>query len=175
MIFIIFLFYHKIINIMTSFKIKEKFWSWGDDFSINDAESDEAVYFVKGKAFSWGDDLTITDKDGSEVSRIKQTFWSLSPKYEIHKDGQKFAEVLKKLAFFKDKFVLDVPGDNDYTIKGDFMQHDFQFTRGDEVVAEVSKKFFAWTDAYAVKIVDGEDIVSILSTCIVIDQVIHDD
>jgi len=38
----------------------------------------------------------------------------------------------------------------------------------------VGKEFFSLTDVYGVEIVDGEDVVSILATCIVIDQVLHD-
>mmetsp|Transcript_15824 Transcript_15824/g.18232 ORF Transcript_15824/g.18232 Transcript_15824/m.18232 type:complete len:163 (-) Transcript_15824:106-594(-) len=160
---------------MPTYKIKEKFWSCGDDFAIKNAETDEDVFFVKGKVFSWGDDLTITDTDGNEVSHIKQKMMSLLPKYEIHKNGEKFADVQKKLSWMNQKFELDVPGDNDYSIKGSFWKHDFNFERSGEVVATVSKKVFSWSDAYSIEIVDGEDDVSILSTCIVIDQVLHDD
>jgi uncharacterized protein YxjI len=38
--------------------LKQKFWSWGDDFTIKDAEGRD-VYFVDGKAFSWGDKLSL--------------------------------------------------------------------------------------------------------------------
>ncbi|WP_197356156.1 LURP-one-related/scramblase family protein [Aureliella helgolandensis] len=35
------------------FRIKEKFWSWGPDFSIDDAEG-KLCYYMDGKAFSRG-------------------------------------------------------------------------------------------------------------------------
>ena len=38
--------------------LKQKFWSWGDDFRIQDAEGRD-VFFVDGRAFSWGDKLLV--------------------------------------------------------------------------------------------------------------------
>jgi uncharacterized protein YxjI len=90
-------------------------------------------------------------------------------------NGQVFAEVTKKFSWFNKKFELDVPGPNDYTIDGSFWSHEFTFVRSGRTVATVSKKHWAWTDSYGVEIIEGEDAVSILSACIVIDQVLHDD
>ena len=42
------------------FMMKQKFWSWGDDFSIKDDQGKD-VYFIDGKAFSWGDKLSFQD------------------------------------------------------------------------------------------------------------------
>ena len=70
---------------------------------------------------------------------------------------------------------MDVPGPNDYTIDGSFWEREFKFVRSGRVVASVSKKLFSWTDSYGVDIIDGEDDVSILCACIVIDQVLHDE
>ena len=67
-----------------------------------------------------------------------------------------------------------VPGPNDYEITGSFWQHEFSFTRQGREVAQVSKSYWSWTDSYGVQIVDDEDDIAILCTCIVIDQVLHD-
>ncbi|HEU0011466.1 MAG TPA: hypothetical protein VFT34_16725 [Verrucomicrobiae bacterium] len=77
--------------------MKQKFWSWGDDFRIQDAEG-------------------------------------------------------------RDMFCLD---------------HEYSFTRHDREVAQVSKRWFAWTDTYGVDIAEGEDDVLILATAVVIDMVCH--
>lgn len=155
------------------YRIKEAFWSWGNDFSITDREGRE-VYRVDGAAFSWGDSLTLLDMHGRELARIKQRLLSFKPCYEISVGGQVFAEVRKEWSWFKQTFTLDVPGPNDYTVTGSFWQHAFTFERGGRVVATVSKAAWGWTDSYGVDIVDGEDDVAILCTCIVIDQVLHD-
>jgi uncharacterized protein YxjI len=155
------------------YRIKEKFWSWGNDFTIGD-EAGNDVFQVDGKAFSWGDKLSFQDMSGRELAFISQKLISLRPRYRIIRDGNVFAEVVKKLSWFKQKFVLDVPGSNDYEIKGSFWQHEFTFLRAGREVASISKSRWAWRDSYGVEIIDGEDEVSILCTCIVIDQVLHD-
>ncbi len=101
--------------------------------------------------------------------------FSFQPRYEIYINGNLFAEMRKEYTWFKKKFTLDVPGPNDYSIEGSFWLHDYTFSRDEGVVARVSKKLYSWTDSYGVEIVDGEDALSILCSCIVIDQVLHDE
>lgn len=155
------------------YKIKEKFWSWGDDFSITDQQGNPC-YRVKGKVFSWGDQLSFQDAQGKELAYISQKLLSFMPRYEIHRNGKLFAELKKEFTWIKQKFTLDVPGPNDYTIEGSFWQHEFSFLRQGRVVARIQKKFFNWTNSYGVDITEGEDEVSILCACIVIDEILED-
>ncbi len=155
------------------YRIKEKFWSWGNDFTITD-ENEVDQFIVDGKAFSWGDKLSFQDISGKELAFISQKMLSFKPRYEIMIGGSVFAEVVKEWSWFKRKFTLDVPGPNDYKIEGSFWEHEFEFTRSGQRVASVSKNYWGWTDSYGVNIIEGEDDVSILCTCIVIDQVLHD-
>ena len=155
------------------YRIKEEFWSWGNDFTIRD-EAGNDVFRVDGKAFSWGDKLSFQDIAGRELAHISQKLLSLKPRYRIIRNGSVFAEVVKEFSWFRQKFLLDVPGPNDYEINGSFWQHEFFFLRAGQQVASISKSRWAWTDSYGVEIIDGEDEVSILCTCIVIDQVLHD-
>ena len=154
--------------------IKEKFWSWGDDFYIYD-EHKQPVYFVDGQAFSWGNKLSFQDLQQNELAFISQKLLSWMPKYEIFRNGRLFAEVVKEFSWFSKSFTLDVPGPNDYSINGSFWQHDYTFTRGGHVVARVEKAFWSWSDTYGIDIAHGEDDVAILCTAIVIDQVLHDE
>ena len=154
--------------------IQEKFWAFGNDFFIFD-EHQNRVYFVDGKAFSWGDKLTFQDLEGNELAFISQKLISLRPRYDIVRDGETFAQVVKEYSWLRKKFTLDVPGPNDYTITGSFWQHEYTFERFGQVVATVSRAVFSWQDTYGIDIVDGEDDISILCTAIVIDQVLHDE
>ena len=72
-------------------------------------------------------------------------------------------------------FTLDVPGPNDYTVAGSFWDHEYRFERSGREVALVSKALWSWSEYYGVEIEEGEDDLSILATCIVIDLVNHDD
>lgn len=154
--------------------IREKFWAMGDDFYIAN-EHDEKVFFVDGAAFSWGSKLSFQDTQGNELAFISQKLLSFRPRYEISTGGQRFAEVQKEFSWFKKKFTLDVPGPNDYSIDGSFWDHEYTFNRGGQAVAQISKSYFSLSHTYGVEIVDGEDDIAILCTCIVIDQVLHDE
>lgn len=154
--------------------MKEKFWSWGDDFSVCD-EHNRPKFFIDGQAFSWGNKLSFQDMSGRELAFIQQKLMSWMPKYEIYRGGEMFAEVVKEFSWFSKSFTLDVPGPNDYSIDGSFWDHEYQFTRSGREVARVSKHFFSFSDTYGVDIIEGEDDVAILSCVVVIDQVLHDE
>ncbi len=107
---------------------------------------------------------------------ISQKLLSWGPTYEIHRNGQ-LAAVVKKSIFtlFHCQFTVDVPGPDDLTAEGDFLDHEYTFSRSRQVVAQVSKKWFAWTDTYGVDIAGKEDDVLILASTVVIDMVCHGD
>ena len=153
--------------------MKQKLFSWGDDFKIKDAQGRD-VFFVDGKAFTLRDKLSFQDLNGNELVFILQKLLSLGPKYEIYRGGN-LAAVMKKHLFtlFRCKFSVDVPGPDDLEAKGSFLDHEYAFWRGDRSVAEVSKKWFSWTDTYGVDINEGEDDVLLLASTVVIDMVCH--
>jgi uncharacterized protein YxjI len=155
--------------------MKQKLFSWGDDFHIrNDAGQD--VFFVDGRAFSLGDKLSFQDMAGKELAFIRQKLLAWGPTYEITRDGQLAAVVKKELfTFFRCRFTVDVPGPDDLEAEGNFMDLEYNFTRGNQPVAQVSKKWFSWADTYGVDIGSGEDEVLILASTVVIDMVCHGD
>ena len=156
------------------YRIKEKFWAWGNDFGIHD-NNGNLCFYVDGKAFSWGDKLSFQNADRKELAFIDQKLLTWKPRYQIMVKGELFAEVVKEWSWFNKTFTLDVPGPNDYLITGSFWRHEFTFERKGKKVATISKNFWGWSDAYGVEINDGEDDVMILCACIVIDQVLHDE
>ena len=153
--------------------MRQKLLSWGDDYVIRD-EEDRELYLVDGKAISWGGQLSFKDLDGRELAFIKQKLLKLSPTYEIYRNGALAAEVKQELfALLHHRFTVDVPGPDDLEAKGDFLDHEYVFTRGGREVATVSKRWFAWADTYGVEIAEGEDDVLILASAVVVDQACH--
>ena len=155
------------------YMLKQKIWSWGDDYVIRDA-NEEPAFLVDGKVFSWGDKLSFQDMNGNELAFISQKLLTFMPKYELYRSGQLFAEIKKEWSWFKCKFTLDVPGPNDYEITGSFWDMEYEFRRSGRQVAVVSKNFWSWSDTYGVDIDAGEDDVAVIATVIVIDLVCHD-
>ena len=109
--------------------MRQKFLSWGDDFTIQD-ESGQDVFFVDGKVFSLGNQLSFQDMQGNELAFIRQKLLAWGPTYEIHSQGQLRA-IVKKAVFtlFHCSFSVDVPGPGDLEARGDFTDHEYQFER----------------------------------------------
>lgn len=162
-------------HLLMRYVMKQKLFSFGDDFTIRDAEGRD-VFFVDGKAFSFGDQLSFRDMQGRELAYIRQKLLSWGPTYEIYRDGEPAAIVKKELfTFFRCRFTVDVPGPDDLEAAGDFMDHEYELTRDGRHVATVSRKWFSWSDTYGVDIAEGEDDVLILASTVVIDMVCHGD
>lgn len=154
------------------YAIKQKFFSFGDNFTIKD-ENGYDCYQVKGKVFSFGDKLRIYDMSGNELIYIEQKLFRFLPEYNIYYMGQLYATVKKEFSFLRPKF--QIHGVHaDYRAEGNVWAMDFSVLRNERQVAQVSKRWFSWSDTYGVDISDEEDPVFILALVIVIDQVLHD-
>ncbi len=155
--------------------MKQKLFTFGDDFIIRD-ESGADRFCVDGQVFTIGAKLSFQDMEKHELAFIKQRVLSWSPTYEIYRNESLMAVVKKELfTFFNCTFTVDVPGPDDLAGSGNFTDHEYVIKRGDQVVATVSKQWFAWTDTYGVDIVDGQDDVLILASTVVIDMACHPD
>jgi uncharacterized protein YxjI len=155
--------------------MKQKLFCWGDDFRIKNEAGDDA-FFVDGRAFSIGNKLSFQDLKGNELAFIRQKLLSWGPIYEITRDGELLAVVKKHLfTFFRCKFTVDVTGPDDLEAQGSFMDMEYTFERGGRTVAEVSKRWFSFSDTYGVDINRGEDDLLILASTVVIDMICHAD
>lgn len=153
--------------------MKQKLFSWGDDFVIRD-EDGRDVFLVDGKAFSLGKQLSFQDMSGTELAFIRQKLLAWGPTYEIYRGGDLRAVVKKSIfTLIHCKFTVDVPGPDDLEARGSFTDHEYAFDRHGQVVASVSKRWFAWTDTYGVDVMPGEDDVLILASTVVIDMACH--
>jgi uncharacterized protein YxjI len=155
--------------------MKQKLFSWGDDFVIKDENGNDA-FFVDGKVFTLGDQLSFQAMDGTELLYIRQRLLSWGPTYEIWR-GDELAAVVKKhlFTFFNCRFSVDVPGPDDPEAAGNFLDMEYEFRRNGQVIATVSKRWFTFADTYGVEIAPGEDEVLLLAATVVIDMVCHGD
>jgi uncharacterized protein YxjI len=155
--------------------MKQKFWSFGDDYVIRDEEGRD-VYFVDGRAFSWGDKLSFEDMEGRELAFVHQKLLAWGPTYEIDVGGRTVAVVKKHLfTLLRCKFTVDVPGPDDLEATGSFLDHEYVFERDGREVARVSKRWTTLTDTYGIEVVAAADPVLILASAVVIDLACHPD
>jgi uncharacterized protein YxjI len=153
----------------------QKWLSFGDDYTIKNEQGDD-VFFVDGRAFSIGDKLSFEDMAGHKLAFIRQRLLALGKTYDIERNGRTTTIHKEMFTFFSCTFQIDVPGPNDLEAKGDLVDHEYQIrdSRGN-VVAEVSKRWFRFTDTYGVDIAPGQDDVLILAAAVVIDLCCHPD
>ena len=119
--------------------IREKLLTFGNDSIINN-EMGQPVFDIDGKALSLLNTLVVRDMEKNKVVTIKQKFPSISPTYEITREGQESAEISKKLISpFVSRFTVDIPGPDDLQIKGSMSEHEYTISSKDQVVATVSK------------------------------------
>jgi uncharacterized protein YxjI len=155
--------------------MRQKWLSFGDDYTIKNERGDD-VFFVDGRAFSIGDKLSFLDSAGNELAFIRQRLLTLGKTYDIERSGRTTTIHKEMFTFFSCTFQIDVPGPNDLEAKGDLVDHEYQIrdSRGD-VAAEVSKRWFRFTDTYGVDIAPAQDDVLILAAAVVIDLCCHPD
>jgi uncharacterized protein YxjI len=151
--------------------IREKLLTFGNDSIIHN-EAGQPVFDVDGKALSLMNTLVIRDMDKNKVATIKQKLPSISPTYEITREGQEPAKISKHLISpFADRFTVDIPGSDDLQMKGAMTEHEYTLSLKDQVIATISKGWFKELETYGVDIVPGQDDVLILACVLVLDLI----
>jgi len=132
------------------FRMREKMFSLGDDYWIED-ESGERAFKVDGKAIRARDTFVLKDASGSEVAKIQEHKLSVRDKMKIEM-GDRSATVHKALAGIRDRYKVDVDGGPDLS------------------VATVSKSWFRVRDTYGVEIAPGQDDTLLLAVTVCMDS-----
>ena len=147
--------------------LKQKVFSWKDQGTVKD-ENGEDRFYIEGKVYSLGKQLTVTDSAQNEVAFIKQKVLSLLPRFFVEINGEQAAEIVKKISFLKQKYVINGPG---WEVEGDFLAHDYTITDGEKQVAAIHKKWMTWGDTFEIDIENEKDEVLILALVLAIDAV----
>lgn len=148
--------------------IKQKVFSFGDSFTVKD-EGGNDCYYVQGEVFTLGKKLHINNIYGEELLSIEQRLFRFMPQYDLVRNGNTAATIIKEFSFFKPRYVIDgMP----FTVEGDFFDHTYEILRDNTPVAQIYKEWFTWGDSYVVDIHDSAvDELIILAIAITIDCV----
>jgi uncharacterized protein YxjI len=157
----------------TTYRMRERMFSIGDDYWI-ETESGERVIKVDGKALRIRDTLVLEDRDGRELLRIQEKKLRVRDTMDIERGGADVATVKKALIGIRDRYSVTVEGGGDLDVKGNFVDHEYEFKRDGETVAEVSKRWLRARDTYGIAIAPGEEVALILAAAVCIDRMSHD-
>lgn len=152
--------------------VRERIFSFADRFDITDVY-ETPVFQVEGKIFAIGNKLKIYDMDENELVYIEEQVFRFLPEYSIYRDGKVLGKVKKELTFFRPKFNIESILGN-FIIDGDVFHYNFNIIKNGMIIANISKKWIAFSDTYSVDIEPSEDQSFILALVIILDQVLHD-
>jgi uncharacterized protein YxjI len=157
----------------TTYRMREKMFSIGDDFWIEN-EAGERVIKVDGKALRIRDTLVLEDVDGRELVRVQEKKLRVRDTMDIERDGAGVATVKKRLIGIRDRFTVSLEAGGELEVRGNFVDHEYEFKRDGEKVAEVSKRWLRARDTYGIAVVAGEDDALVLAAAVCIERMSHD-
>lgn len=159
---------------MARYKMRQRLISLGEDFTIEDASGNPA-FEVDGKVMTLRETFELKDRQGNVVATIRGKLVSIRSKMDILRNDEVVATVTKALfAPLRDKFKVDIPGGKDLEVEGSIFDHEYTLRRGDDVVGQVSKRWFTFTDTYGIDVAEGEDDALVLSIAVALDEMVHD-
>src|SRR3954453_20516107 len=124
------------------FQMREKMFSIGDDYWIEDDEGRRA-YKVDGKKLRMRKTFVLEDANGLELLTIKEKKLSVRDAMRIERGGDTVATVRKALISpLRDRFTIDLGDAGELKAKGNMTDHQYKIERDGDRVAEVSKKWF---------------------------------
>ena len=160
----------------TRYKIRQKMFSIGDDFWIENQDG-EKVYKADGKVLRIRKTLVFEDAQGKKLGQIQQRLLAFRDTMAVEgPDGKEIAVIKKALiAPFRDCWSVKVNGGENLDVQGNIFDHEYTIKQGRNKVAEISKKWFSFTDTYGVEIDPGQNHILILAVAIAIDMMAHPD
>jgi uncharacterized protein YxjI len=157
----------------TKYRMREKLFSIGDDYWIED-EGGDRLFKVDGKALRVRDTFVLEDTSGAELFTVQEKKLHVRDTMEIERGGETVARVQKALITpLRERFSVDVEGGDDMEAKGNIVDHEYKIERGGDQVAEVSKRWFRIRETYGIEVAPGQDDALILAVAVCIDQMTH--
>jgi uncharacterized protein YxjI len=154
----------------TKYRMREKLFSIGDDYWIENEQGDRA-FKVDGKAMRIRDTLVLKDASGADLFTVQEKKLHIHNTMKIEREGHTVATVKKALITpLRDRFSIEVEGGEDMEAKGNIVDHEFKIERHGDTVAEVSKRWFRVRETYGIEIAPDEDEALILAATVCIDQ-----
>jgi uncharacterized protein YxjI len=159
----------------TRYKIRQKMFSIGDDFWIENQEGNR-VFKVDGKALRLRETLFFEDMNGNKLCKIQERLLTIKDTMVVEDaDGHQMAVIKKGLiAPLGDHWTVTVKGGPDLDVQGNILDHEYAVMQRRKKIAEVSKKWLSITDTYGVEIDSGQNDILILAVAIAIDMMSHD-
>lgn len=152
---------------MKTFQIKQKMWSLGGKFTIND-ELGMPAYQVEGSLFKIPKSFKIMDTQGKLIGQIDKQFWSFLPKFQVNlANGQSFT-IKKDFTFFKPHYSIANLG---MEVQGNLWDMNFQLYQNGQQVAQIDQEWLKLTSTYNIKVYQESYSDLVVALTVAIDYV----
>lgn len=153
---------------MKKYYFKEKFFKITDKYPILDENGKEVFFFDQDFKFV-GYEAKLKDMDGNILFNISKKILSFLQTYYVDfYDGSRM-EINQKLSFLKRKVDAFYDG-KELNLKGSFMDHDFEVYYKNNLIADMNKKFFAFSDQYELTVYDENFTLVLIALCLCINE-----
>jgi uncharacterized protein YxjI len=156
-----------------TYVLNQQLLSLTGDLWIEDGQGNK-MFEVDGKLLSLRGTHVLKDLNGQELYSIEKP---LAPHIHktvtISKGGQTVATVQEAIFHLGgDKFQISVAGGLELTIKGNWMNREFQVSdQAGRVAIQVSRAWFSLHNGYGIQITQGFDVPLGLAICIALERV----
>lgn len=153
---------------MKKYYFKEKFFKLTDKYPILDENGNEAYYFDQDFKFV-GYKAKLKDMEGKVLFYISKKILSFLQTYYVDFYDGSHMEINQKLSFLKRKVSAFYKG-KELTLKGNYLDHDFEVYFKNNLIAEMNKKFFTFTDQYELTVYDESLSLVLIALCLCINE-----
>ncbi|MFR8927058.1 MAG: LURP-one-related/scramblase family protein [Peptoniphilus senegalensis] len=154
---------------MKNYYFKEKFFKITDHYAILDEDGNDA-YFVDQDFKIIGYSSTISDCNRNPILEIDKEIFSLFQKFNVNFSDGRYMRVESKLSFLTRKVDVDYDGET-FKLNGNFIDLNFDIYRGDDLIGEIEKTFFAMTDTYRLTVHDEKYTEALLGLTLCLNNI----
>jgi uncharacterized protein YxjI len=155
--------------------MRKQLFAIGDDFWVED-ESGQRVFRVDGKILRIRQTFVLEDASGAEVATIRKKLVALRDTMDVEYGGQVVARIRRAMfSPFHQRFDVDVAGGPELVVQGNITDHEYEVRRDGAPVAEISKRWFAVRDTYAVDVAPDENVALVLAVTVAVDWMGHEE
>lgn len=153
---------------MKKYYFKEKFFKLTDKYPILDENGNEVYFFDQDFKFV-GYKAKLKDMEGNVLFDISKKVLSFLQTYYVDFYDGSHMEINQKLSFLKRKVNAFYEG-KELNLRGNYLDHDFEVYFKNNLIAEMNKKFFAFTDQYELTVYDEDFTLLLIALCLCINE-----
>lgn len=154
---------------MKNYYFKEKFFKITDHYAILDENGNDA-YFVDQDFKLLGYSSTISDINRNPILEIDKEIFSLFQKFNVNFYDNRYMRVESKISFLTRKIDINYEGEV-FNLKGKIFDMNFEIFKGDDLIGEIEKTFFAMTDTYRLTVHDENYTEALLALTLCLNNI----